>query len=283
MHPYMNKIAALSTMHGKEQAIAEPFNEVLHVSITVSKNLNTDLLGTFSGEVEREDTPIETLRKKARLGMKELGLSLGMASEGSFGPHPQLPLIAADHEMLVWIDDDLGIEIVEQEISIDTNFSATKVHSWQELTPFIEKVKFPSHALIVRSNSYFDRNHIFKGLTTEEEIKEAIKKCTSASEDGLAHIETDMRAHMNPTRMKVINGLAKKLASRLFQLCPKCSCPGWGKVDVVVGLPCELCGLKTKQISHIVYGCPRCEMKEVKMREDGVLRASSTYCDWCNP
>ncbi|WP_026672414.1 DUF6671 family protein [Alkalihalobacterium bogoriense] len=283
MHPYMNKKAALSTMHSKEQAIAEPFFELLHVSITVPKNLNTDLLGTFSGEVEREDTPIETLRNKARLGMKELGLPLGIASEGSFGPHPHFPMIAAGHEMLLWMDDDLGIEIVEQEVSTDTNFNATKVHAWQELTSFMEKVKFPSHALIVRSNTGFDRNHIFKGLTTEEEVKEAIQKCTSASEDGLAHVETDMRAHMNPTRMKVINNLARKLASRLAQLCPSCSCPGWGKIDVIRGLPCELCGLKTKQISHIVYGCPRCEMKEVKMREDGVLRASSTYCDWCNP
>jgi hypothetical protein len=42
------------------------------------------VLGTFSGEIERELTPLETLQKKIRMGMEELGLPLGIASEGSF-------------------------------------------------------------------------------------------------------------------------------------------------------------------------------------------------------
>jgi hypothetical protein len=283
MHPYKDRKAALSTMHGKQQAIGRTFNEILKISIQVPEKINTDELGTFSGEIEREGTPLETLRKKARMGMEELELSLGLASEGSFGPHRYLPMVAEDHEILLWIDDDRGIEVIEQEISVDTNFDAKTVSSWNDLKDFIEKVRFPSHALVVRPNSGFVPGFTFKGLKKPSDVKEAINRCASVSEDGLAHVETDMRAHMNPTRMKVISELAKRMVARLANLCPNCSCPGWGVVDVVRGLPCEECGLKTKQIAQEVYGCTSCDFRKTAPHQDGVTKSSPTYCDWCNP
>ncbi|MCL7745513.1 DUF6671 family protein [Halalkalibacter alkaliphilus] len=283
MHPYKGRKAALSTMHDKRQAIGKPFNDLLGVSIKVPEKINTDLLGTFSGEIERELTPLETLRKKARMGMDELGLPLGLASEGSFAPHRYFPMVAEDHEILLWIDDERGIEVIEQEISLETNYDAKTVTSFNDLKDFLDKVHFPSHALVVRPNSGFIQGFTFKGLKRSSEVKEAINLCTSASADGLVHVETDMRAHMNPTRMKVINKLAEKLAVRLMNLCPNCSCPGWGVVDVVRGLPCEACGLLTKQIAKEVYGCPSCNFRKEEPRQDGVTTSSPTYCDWCNP
>jgi hypothetical protein len=89
---------------------------------------------------------------------------------------------------------------------------------------------------------------------------------------------------MNPARMQVIHELAEKMANRLAALCPKCSCPGWGIVDDVKGLPCEDCGLKTtKLMSHEIYGCPSCDFQETVPRQDGVTTSSPMYCDLCNP
>ena len=53
MHPYIGKKAVLSTMHGKQQAIVSPFKKFLNVTVQVPNKINTDLLGTFSGEIER--------------------------------------------------------------------------------------------------------------------------------------------------------------------------------------------------------------------------------------
>jgi hypothetical protein len=283
LHPYKNRKAALSTMHGKEQAIGQPFSEILQVTVEVPEKINTDTLGTFSGELERKDTPLETLRKKARMGMAELEIPLGIASEGSFGPHRYFPMVAEDHEILLWIDDERGIEVIEHMISLDTNFDGKTVASWDDLKDFINYVCFPSHALIVRPNYSFVPNCTFKGLKSPTDVKAAIEQCVSVSDDGLAHVETDMRAHMNPTRMKVINKLAQKMVTRLANLCPNCSCPGWGVVDVLTGLPCEKCGMKTKQIAQEVYGCSSCDSRNPVPRRDGATKSSPTYCDWCNP
>ncbi|MDA8228286.1 MAG: hypothetical protein M0T74_11430 [Desulfitobacterium hafniense] len=282
-HPYHRREVCLATMHGKELAISAPFQETLGIFVRVPKGIDTDVLGTFSGEVEREGTPLEVLRKKIRLGMSKLGLSQGIGSEGSFGPYVHFPLIAQGHEILLWIDDERGIEVVEQKITTETNYGFKTVSAWEELGDFLKVSGFPSHALIVRPNSGFIPGLIFKGLRKEKQIKEAIERSASASNDSQAQVITDMRAHMNPTRMKVIGELAEKLARRIATLCPNCLCPGWGLVDIVRGLPCELCGLKTEQIAYEVYGCPSCNEKNTLPRQDGILKANPASCGFCNP
>lgn len=283
IHPYYGCKAALATMHGKDLAISPPLRKILQISIQIPEDINTDDLGTFTGEIERKGTPLETLRKKARMGMEHLGFKYGLASEGSFGPHIYLPFVAQDHEMLLWVDDEREIEIAEQKISAETNYDSKTVSTWNDLEDFLEKVLFPSHALIVRPNSGLIAGLTFKGIKNTNELQKAISRCASASTDGLAFLQTDMRAHMNPSRMKVISELAEKMACRLASLCPACSCPGWGIVDYVLGLPCGECGFKTKQIAQEVYGCAGCDYKKAVPRGDGVTKSSPAYCDVCNP
>jgi hypothetical protein len=283
IHPYWGSKAVVATMHGKELAIGPPFHEILGTSIQIPEKLNTDALGTFTGEVERKGTPLETLRKKVRMGMDQLGVTYGIGSEGSFGPYILFPLIPQDHEILLWIDDERGIEILEQKISTETNYDSKKVSTWNNMEDFLKRARFPSHSLIVRPNSGFIPGLTFKGLKKVKEVKEAIKRCAAASTDGQALVQTDMRAHMNPTRMKVISDLAETMARRLATRCPNCSCPGWGIIDIIRGLPCEGCGLKTEQIEQEVYGCPMCEEREPLPRQDGVLKASPAQCNFCNP
>jgi len=72
-HPFQNisladyfsgKQAVLATMHGKERVIA-PLLEKTGLQLCVSGRVDTDLFGTFSGEIERPASQLETLRLKA--------------------------------------------------------------------------------------------------------------------------------------------------------------------------------------------------------------------------
>ena len=56
----------------------------------------------------------------------------------------------------------------------------------------------------------------------------------------MAVLIADMRAHRNPTRMRVLRALSWKLAKRLERLCPKCDAPGFGSIGNRRGLPCEV-------------------------------------------
>ena len=73
-------------MHRKEEAIAPALMSALGLLVEPTAGLDTDQLGTFSGEIPRSGTMLEVAVRKARLGMSVMGLPLGLASEGTFGP-----------------------------------------------------------------------------------------------------------------------------------------------------------------------------------------------------
>lgn len=277
-----NQSVSLATKHGKQRAIRLPFRAI-GFDLIVPKNIETDALGTFSGEVERPGDMCEVLLQKARLGMKLTGLPRGIASEGSFAPHPLLPFTAADHELMVFIDDEKGFQVIEQIVSAETNFSHIKTSSVSELKKFLRRACFPKHAVIVRPNDRIATEFMFKGLQKKDDLIEAFEKCRAASNDGIAYIETDMRAHLNPTRMKIIRRLAIKLARRLRNLCPSCSTPGFGLIAAESGLPCALCFSPTGLINTEIHGCPKCAF-QIKITPDSAIKtADPQYCQICNP
>src|SRR5258705_318799 len=59
-HPYATERIGLATMHAKERAIAPPFRRLIGAEVVVAPQLDTDELGTFSGEVARPDALVET-------------------------------------------------------------------------------------------------------------------------------------------------------------------------------------------------------------------------------
>ena len=87
--PYAGRRIALATMHAKERAIAPPILKELGAELVVPEQIDTDALGTFSGEIERQGTMGEVAVRKARLGMAATDLKIGVASEGTYGPHPE--------------------------------------------------------------------------------------------------------------------------------------------------------------------------------------------------
>lgn len=282
-HPYVGRSVALATKHGKERQIAPAFAHMLQMQVEVPADIDTDVLGTFTGEIPRPGSPAETVYKKARLGMERSGLPLGLANEGSFGPHPALPFILADRELMLFIDDERGIQVQEVLVSEEVVAAQCTARSYDELEAFLARARFPSHALIVRPHGSMQPDLIFKGITEAQHLAELIQRCAAGSPEGLTHIETDLRAHMNPTRRQVIQRLAEQLAQRLSRLCPQCGTPGWGIVDQTRGLPCAWCGQPTELVRELIFGCQACTYRQPQGRADGLLAAPPDQCPFCNP
>jgi hypothetical protein len=280
---YRGRAATLATKHGKERAVAAPLRAGLGLEVVVPEGLDTDRLGTFTGEIERVGRPEEVALRKARMGMERTGSPLGLASEGSFGPYPHAPFVAGDHELLVFVDDELGIEVSEQALTFETNFGHRQVSSLEELGDFPQRARFPSHALVVRPAGSLVPADVRKGITSEAGLREAFAAAQERSESGVVHVETDMRAHVNPTRMRAIRSVAVKLARRLRERCPECAAPGWGVVAVEKGLPCSRCGSPTDFVRQEVFGCPRCDRRRPLPRRDGLAAANPQHCPLCNP
>ena len=303
--PYSGVTVALATRHGKEKVIGRALRWGLGAELLHVRAVDTDALGTFCGGVPRQGSAREACLAKAEAALASGGTEFAIASEGSFGPHPHLPFLAAGLECLVFLDRRRGLTISEQGLAQRTNFSHRLVAAASASGPdpdvqrWLEQVGFPSHALIVRPHSLEVAPAaagmgtppvanpcpiaVAKGLNRWEDLAAAIARAAAASSDGLALVETDMRAHCNPTRMAAIRRLAFRLVRRLASPCPACQTPGWGVVDQRPGLLCADCGQPTAWIRTVVWGCPRCAHQEERPRPDGLPRADPGHCLWCNP
>jgi hypothetical protein len=280
---YSGRLAVLATKHAKERAVARPLRVGLGLELVVPPDFDTDLLGTFSGEVPRTGTAEAVVRQKARWGMEVTGLPLGLASEGSFGPHPQLGFVPVHHELLIFVDAELELCVLEQTSTTSTNFAHAVVAEASALSDFLIHAAFPSHALIVRPNVGGEATDVVKGVREPGQLERAVQAARRVSMDGLARVETDMRAQFNPSRLRVIRQLALKLARRLRVACPSCLSPGWGFMTVEPGLPCRDCGTPTFVARTEVFACTRCSFQQTVPRRDGLTEADPRYCSFCNP
>jgi hypothetical protein len=287
-HPYANRAVALASRHGKERAVARPLWVGLGCRLRLAEGFDTDTLGTFTGEVPRPAGPEDTCRRKAEAGMTETGLALGLASEGSFGPHPHVPLLPVGEEWMIFVDRDNGLVIREHLLARRTNFSHRRVApsaDAEELEPWLGAVGFPSHALIVRPSRSDPAQGpvVARGIRDRTQLATELRRAAAVSGDGLALVETDMRAHLNPTRMASIRTLAFRLVRRIGHLCPACGAPGWGVVEVIAGLPCGWCGAPTELVRIERHGCVACSHREDRPRRDGRHQADPGQCPRCNP
>ena len=277
---FKNRKLVIATKHKKEKIIAPLFEEAFGIKCFTPENFDTDLLGTFTGEIERKDDPITTMRNKCLQAMELSHCDLGIASEGSFGPHPSIFFAHADDEFIIFIDKKNNLEIIERELSLKTNFNGSEIKTEQELTEFANRAKFPSHALIMRK-AKDDTAEIIKGINNWQTLTETFQ--LFINKYGSAYAETDMRALYNPTRMEVIEIAAKKLIKKINSFCPDCDTPGFEIKDAIKGLPCSLCGLPTRSTLSHIYECKKCGFrKEVKFPFN-ITQEDPMYCDYCNP
>lgn len=276
--PYAGHRAALASRHRKQEVIAPVFRAVTGIEIEVC-DIDTDAFGTFAGEVPRLDTPRETAIAKARAGMEASGLRLGVASEGTIGPDPLIPLATSDLEIIAFLDADTGLVITEWEISHDIVAVRQTIRPNDDVTELKLRADFPRHGLIVRSHEGPDAL-IVKGITQETALIAAIAEC--AAVNGTVVVESDLRAQFSPSRMAVIAACAARLAERIATPCPECSSPGWGRIEPARGLGCSACG---QEVASAVradrLGCPACPaQREIPRSQTDV---DPRWCPRCNP
>jgi hypothetical protein len=277
---FENRKLVIATMHGKEQVLAPLLMEALGVEIVLPSSLNTDLLGTFTGEIERTLSPVDAAREKCRQAMEQTGCDLAIANEGSFGPHPFIGFVSSDEELVVLMDAKNNLEITAKELNTATNFDGHTCHSYNDVKAFAEKVQFPSHGLILRK----DKNSlspVIKGITEWDVLEKEAQLFLQTY--GHMYAETDMRAMYNPSRLLVIEAAAKKLVAKIFSACPQCHAPGYDVTDFISGLPCSFCGTPTRSTLAHLYQCSHCHFEERKDFPYGKITEDPMYCDVCNP
>lgn len=283
---FEGRVITVATKHKKEEVIAPLLQKELGLSCILPPDFDSDVFGTFTGEVEREEGPLATLKKKAALGMQMAGTDLVIASEGSFGPHPSLFFVPAADEMLIFIDRKNDLEIIAREVSTVTNFGSAEVATEEDLLKFAEQSLFPSHALILsnpieNSANPIEKPFFFKGITSHEELIDKYRNLSKIAKT--VHVQTDMRALYNPTRMKTIENVCHKLIRNIASQCPSCVTPGYSVTDVLDGLPCSLCGRPTKSTLAHQYVCRRCGYKELSYYPNVKQKEDPIFCDYCNP
>lgn len=270
----------IATKHRKEEVIAPLMKRSFQIQCKVHPALDTDVFGTFSGERKRLDDALTTLRKKCELAFDISNEDLVMASEGSFGPHPEFFFVPINEEILLLIDRKNDLEFVVKEITTETNFAATSVKSWEELKAFAENAKFPEHALILR-NSENDFTVIRKGINLWEDLELEFNRFIQKFPT--VFVETDMRAQYNPTRMKAIERCTEKMIELMNSKCPACATPGFKITQAKSGLPCIQCGFPTRSVKSYIYSCNRCMHEKEELFPKGKMNEDPMYCDHCNP
>lgn len=280
---FANRLAVLATMHQKERVIAPLLKRAIGVDVVVPEQLNTDVFGSFTRDCDRPGTQLEAARLKALTALDQADATLAIASEGAFGPHPSFPAIAANRELVVLIDCQHDLEIVGEVVSLNTNYRHQAICSLEEAWAFASQVGFPEHGLVLMPDADAKHN-IIKGIRTGEALENAlITLLQQPNDQGSIHMETDMRAMHNPTRMAVIEQATQELIRAIQRSCTNCGAPGLQLVERRSGLPCKVCGLPTALTDSVTYRCQKCDVQQEIRFPDGWQTADPGQCPYCNP
>lgn len=281
--PYAGARAVVATQHGKERAVAPAMLHLLELEVFVPDRIDTDVLGTFSGDVARPGSMLDTAVAKARLGMALEGCAIGLASEGSYGMHPQVPILRGGLEVMVLVDRERDL-VIHEELVVDRPHSHhRRVRPGKEAREFVEELDFPAHGLLVRPAIPGPGRWGAASVSSLHDLDRAVARAAGDSGDGCAVVFTDMRADRNPSRMANLVRLAHRLARRVRNPCPACDSPGYGPVRRPLGLPCRRCGTPSEMALGEVWGCGKCPHEDVRERSDGRVRADPGACSFCNP
>lgn len=270
---FVGQQVMIATKHGKELVMAPLLRRRLGMEPFVLEGFDTDAFGTFTGEIEREGTPEEVLRRKILSAMKAANVTRAIGSEGSFGPHPVYAWVPCDVEHVMYIDTERGLEILSRHLSLETNFDHQQISSEAEAMAFAERIGFPEHGVILRTDAT-----VKKDIQTIAALTLEVRALLLEGE--LVTMETDMRAMRNPTRMRVIEEATDRLIDAMLSRCPSCSTPGYSRVSVEPGLPCEWCGEPTELVLYEVFSCRCCGHESREMRRG---KAPAGSCQQCNP
>ncbi len=282
MTRFEGHLAALATRHGKEQLLAPLLQAELGLHVEVVADVDTDRFGTFTRERPREGRALDAARAKAGAALEAHGRAdFALASEGSFGPHPSMPFVAVGVELVLLAGRD-GHELTGTDLTLETTFAASCVSSPDEARAFATRAQFPSHGLIAMAapdGQPRPELGLHKGLVAQAEFEAVVE--AELRRHGKVWLESDLRAHLNPTRRRSIARAAQALVRAAKSPCPGCARPGWVVVERRAGLPCAECGTPTARARAEVLGCSACGRREERVLDAPL--ASPSECPACNP
>lgn len=268
----------LVSKHKKEQAIQPVFKKVFDTEIIVCENVDTDLFGTFSGEIKRAETAKITVAKKCWAGLKiNPEFRFALASEGSFGSHPDSFYLPYNEEWLIFIDRETHTEVYAKSGTTKANFISETISDIEQLQNILSKM---SDNYFVLKNE-IDEKVLLKGSKNIIQISEVATQEFKHGKKIL--LETDLRAMNNPLRMENIAQAAQKLVENLQSKCPNCKSIGFSIEKAIKGLACESCKLPSPYPKYHVKVCNNCEHEEIVEPIHKLKSLEPQYCQICNP
>jgi hypothetical protein len=227
---------------------------------------------------------LDALRGKVQQARALTTSRFVVVSEGSFGAAGGFECLAHNVELLLLHDADTGAEIVEEYNTYDTNYATAQLNSLDQLSTFLERISFGSHALVLYPAGVpLLTGVVQKGITERGVAERLFEQALSQSPHRAVTVMSDMRAHCNPTRMAAIRACGELLAQRLSTPCPRCRSGGFGLVATIPGLPCGVCGAPTSRSRGERHACPFCGKSCKRPRADGRTFADAAECGECNP
>ena len=276
---YQGISISLLTKHKKEKVIEPLFTKAFNSNFITVNTFDTDQLGTFTRDIPRYGNQLDAARKKAQIAMELSGAKYGIGSEGSFNQDPYTGIIPINHEIVIFVDSVLNIEIVgHARASSISNHGLVK--TWQELSKFARLNKFPKHHLVIRPD-HQDHPVFEKGIDNLDKLKEKFNEALKLSKKKRVFVEHDLRAFANPTRMRNIKEATKNLILKMKSLCPKCHTPGFWINRSQTGLPCAICEMPSNQIMAKIYTCLKCDYEKEEVVKN--KKADPAKCNFCNP
>lgn len=283
MHNYFkNRKLVIATMHKKEIVIKPILERELWVECIILDNINTDKFGTFTRDIKRTWNMLDAARLKINYAMDISGCDLWVSSEWSFWLHHWLPFINSNFELTMLIDRKNNFEIIWHYLSPNTNLNGKYISNIIEAKEFADENWFPNHWLIVRLKDNINF-FIHKDINSHFDLEKSINRILSFPFIWKVYLETDMRAHKNPTRMKNIELSILDLLKNINSKCPKCDAPWFVVTEIESWLPCRECLSKTLLGIYEIYTCSRCNYQKKQKIEKYWNFADPWDCEKCNP
>jgi hypothetical protein len=275
-----NRQVVVATKHQKDAILSNVLSDALQWEFLPTPTIDTDQLGTFSGEIPRHLSPLEAAKAKIALLPANTNATIFIANEGTFTAHPQIPFLTANIE-LIYVYDNLNnwefhiYHIDTEHTAFEQAFTQTA-----EALQIAEENGFPQQAMIITLKKNEVIQTVCKGLQTPTDLQEALRTVEQYDETYEKIISADLRAMYNPTRQKVIQRTAEKLLQALQTVCPQCNTPAFLPNETEKGLPCEWCGNPTDLVIKEISSCKSCAYTVTKTHTH---KANPMYCMYCNP
>ncbi|WP_418609772.1 DUF6671 family protein [Pseudoalteromonas sp. US3C1013] len=262
--------AVIATKHKKAPLIA-PALKPLGYNVVTTSLFDTDTLGMFTNEVQRDCSAQIAALTKAQRACELTGEQFGLGSEGSFGGGPYPGLMNWDEEVICFYDKHTDIAIYGHAGGPFSPSSLT-INSETNVESIIAACqRYKEQHWILD-----DTQTLYKGLSFEGLVALFKEKAPKA---GI--ITPDLRAMYSGQRQAIICLAAEDLARRLASKCPQCQRANFVAKQLTKGLLCELCNMPTQQVKSTTSLCDCCGYNHIEANEKHV--ADATYCQFCNP